>query len=329
LSVSRANRYRACPKSDYYAAVLRRVPRRIDDNRRFGTLFHRGLEAWWRSYAAGPQFAADEPLGHALYAIGAPDAADPFELVKAEVLLRGYDARWLNEGLEVVVVNGVPAVEIAFEGDLRNPQTSGVSRTFRRGGKIDAIVRAPNGEIYVMEHKTSAEDIGPGSVYYQRLTLDPQCSMYMQGARDLGLTPAGVIYDVIGKPGQLPLKATALDARKYTKPTAKEPSRLYANQREHDETPAEYGARIALAIAEDPHAYYQRAYVPRSAEEEREAAWDLWQTSQQMRDSITNDVWPRNPKNCEQYRRLCDYFHVCTKQARIDDDFHYRTKERA
>jgi hypothetical protein len=320
LSVSRANRYRACPRSDYFASVLRRVPRRIDDNRRFGTLFHLGLEAWWRALALDPRFlGSDRPLDIALHIVAQTPDADPFELVKAEVLLRGYDARWLNEGIEVVTVNGVPAVEVPFEGDLRNPQTSGVSRTFRRGGKIDAIVRSPDGQIWVLEHKTSAEDILPGSVYYQRLTLDPQCSMYLQGARDLGFEPAGVIYDVIGKPGQKPLRATPLEARKYLK---SDPTKLYANQRDRDESPAEYGARIAEAIAAAPHEYYQRAYVVRSAEEEREASWDLWQTAQQMRESIANDVWPRNPKNCEQFRRLCDYFGDCTKQQRIADALH-------
>jgi hypothetical protein len=327
LSVSRANRYRACPRSDYFASVVRRVPRRVVDDRRFGTLFHVGLDPWWRALALDPSFLGRSPLEAAIDAVRAAPNSDPYEVAKAEVLLTGYDARWANEGLVVVWLDGEPAVEVDFEGDLRNPQSTGISRTFRRGGKIDAIVRAPNGDVYVMEHKTSSEDIGPGSVYYQRLTLDPQCSMYMNGARDLGLQPAGVIYDVIGKPGLKPLKATPVEQRKYTKATAKEPSRLYSNQREYDETPAEYGARIALAIAEEPHAYYQRAYVVRSAEEEREAAWDLWQTALQIRESAANDVWPRNPKSCEQYRRLCDYFGVCTGQQRIDDDFHFRTKE--
>jgi hypothetical protein len=280
------------------------------------------MESWWLGYSTG--LRGDVLLAHAVDALRSKPAVDPYEAAKAETLLVGYHARWENEGLEVVEVDGKPGIEVEFSGDLRNPQTSGVSRTFRRGGKIDALVRAPDGRVYVMEHKTSGEDIRPGSNYYMRLTLDPQCSMYLDGARDLGFTPAGVIYDVVGKPRQKPLRATPIESRKYLK---SDPTKLYANQREHDETPGEYGARIAEDIAAHPEQYFQRAYPVRSEEERKEAAFDLWQTAQQLRDSIANDIWPRNPKSCEQYGRLCDYFRVCTGQARIDDDWHYKVKE--
>lgn len=324
LSVTSANRYRSCPRSYYFANVLRRIPRYVDENRRFGTLLHVGLEAWWRAYALG-RMSVITPLHAALTAMRTSPSPDPCELARAEVLMRGYDARWGTEPLEVVWIDPQTAgVEVEFEGDLRNPMTSGVSRTFRRGGRIDAIVRAPDGQVYVMEHKSSSEDIGPGSEYWQRLTLDLQCSAYMEGARDLGLRPAGVIYDVAGKPDMRPLKATPIESRKYVKATGA----LYANQRERDETPEEHGARLAERILEAPHRYYQRAYVVRTAEEERESAWSLWATSVQIRESMAAGLWPQHDKSCRQYGRLCDYFMVCTKQADINDDFRFKTKER-
>lgn len=328
LSVTSANRYRSCPRSYYFANVLRRIPRRVDENRRFGTLLHVGLEAWWRAHALG-RLSTVTPLDAAFDAMRVSANPDPYELVRAEVLMRGYDARWSAEPLEVVWLDPQTAgVEVEFEGELRNPATSGVSRTFRRGGRIDAIVRAPDGQVYVMEHKSSGEDISAGSEYWQRLTLDLQCSAYMQGARDLGLRPAGVIYDVVGKPDMRPLKATPVESRKYTEATAKEPSRLYAGQRECDETPEEHGARLAERILEAPHKFYQRAYVVRTAQEELESAWSFWATSVQIRESMASGMWPQHEKSCRQYGRLCDYFSVCTKQAMIDDDFVFKTKER-
>lgn len=329
LSVTSANRYRSCPRSYYFANVLRRIPRYVDENRRFGTLLHVGLEAWWRALALG-QRSTVSPLDAAYEAMRTSKNPDPYELARAEVLVRGYDSLWSLEPLEVVHLDPQTAgVEVEFSGDLRNPMTSGVSRTFRRGGRIDAIIRKPDGCVYVMEHKSSGEDISIGSEYWRRLALDLQCSAYINGARDLGLEPSGVIYDVVGKPNIRPLQATAIEVRKYTKATAKEPSRLYANQRESDETPEEHGQRLAAKIFEEPHKFYQRREIVRNAYEERNSAWSFWATSVQIRESLAANLWPQHDKSCNQYGRLCDYFMVCTEQARIDDDFRFKTKERA
>ena len=328
LSVTRANRYRGCPRADYYNSVLRRIPRYVDENRRFGSLLHLGLEAWWRAFALGA-LSAMSPLEAAYLAMRTSANPDPYELARAEALMYGYDGWWAAEPLEVVWLDPQTAgVEVEFEGDLRNPASSGVSRTFRRGGRIDAIVRRPDGRVYVMEHKSSSEDISKGSEYYQRLLLDLQCSAYMFGARDLGLEPAGVIYDVVRKPDLRPLMATPVEQRKYTKATAKESSRLYASQREHSETPEEHGQRLAAQIAETPWKFYQRHDVTRSEQDLRESMWSLWGTSLQIRESMAASIWPQHDKSCKQYGRLCDYFSVCTGQSKIDDDFRFKNKEK-
>jgi hypothetical protein len=339
LSVTSAGRYRACPRSYFYANRLGRRARRADDNRRFGTLFHDGQEAYWR-WLKEYQFDSEGALGAALAAIRKNTDADPFERIKAEVLMGGYNFRWSSEPLTVLWV------EKEFESDLKNPLTSGVSRTFRKGGKMDVIVQTPDHQIFVMEHKTSSEDITDGSHYWSRLTLDSQISMYLDGARTLGYDPAGCVYDVIGKPNMKPLKATPQDKRKYTKPSKKEPeSRLYAGQRETDETPEEYGQRLldhlvgksvqtddceASSEASESHRfdkYFRRAKIVRLESEEQEAAFNFWGTAVQIRESIASGIWPKNDKSCFQYRKPCDYFPVCSKQTTIDNDVLYVTKE--
>lgn len=331
LAVTSANRYKGCPRAYFYANVLKRRIRKKDENLRFGTLFHKGLEAWWlgrKNWSSSP----DWWIRAAIAVVNADTGSDAYERVKANVLLHGYHTRWAAEEFEVL------GVEVPFEGELRNPLTSGVSRTFLLGGKIDAIIRNPQGQVWLVEHKTSAEDISDGSLYWQRLTLDSQVSTYLAGARFLGHDPYGCLYDVIGKPAMKPLKATSLDQREYTKPTKKNPiPRLYARCRENDETAEEYGMRIMRHIAGDSEPgeaeeeaapprfeqYYRRAYIVRSADEERDAAFNMWGTAGQIRESISSGIFPRNEKSCEQYRRLCDYFPVCTRQTGIDDETRY------
>lgn len=179
-------------------------------------------------------------------------------------------------------------------------------------------------KILVLEHKTTSEDISLGSIYWRKLVLDAQISNYMVGARALGFEPDGVYYDALRKPATDPYVATPLEKRQYTKPTAKDPvSRLYANQRDRDETPEEYRDRLLALIAEKPEHYYQRGIVVRLEEEERDAAFDVWQTAEQIRLSRRYERWPRNVDACSQYNRMCDYWEVCSGQASIDDPLRY------
>ena len=97
---------------------------------RFGTLGHIGLEVWWTLTDAGE--LQHTRLAAALAALrrhGAPES-EPFELVRLEELLRGYDARWAGERYEVL------GVELEFRAPLINPETGAKSRTFQRAGKV-------------------------------------------------------------------------------------------------------------------------------------------------------------------------------------------------
>ena len=224
--------------------------------------------------------------------------------------------------------------------------------------------------LWVVEHKTSSEDIVPGSTYYKRLRINPQITNYIDGARIVyGREPDGVIYDVVKKIKLEPYKATPREEWKYTLEKSKacplckkalgrhpfarslegvlEPvraddtrtieewceggrviidrPRLYSNIREHDESLDDYRLRVREEIANNPDKYYQRAEVVRMLEEERDAAFDNWQIGQSIRDSQNANVWPRNPSACEKFGSFCDYWGVCTREARIDDDVRFET----
>jgi hypothetical protein len=187
-----------------------------------------------------------------------------------------------------------------------------------------------NDQFYVHEIKTSSEPIELGGIYWKRLTIDLQISLYVNAVRAMGYNVVGTLYDILRKPDLRPFKATPLESRKYTKPTKQNPvPRLYENQREHDELPEEYGARCLAAIAADPEKYFQRGVITRLSDELDEAQRDVWQTATAMRDAKRMRVYFRNPDACVQWSRTCDYLSVCCGEASIDDPvlFHISKKK--
>jgi hypothetical protein len=244
---------------------------------------------------------------------------DPYELARATAMIFGYDCRWSADA-DLYEVLGV---ECEFYTALVNPSTGAPSRTWRLGGKLDAAVREKaTGREGVVEHKTSGEDITPGSEYWKRLRLDGQVSVYFEGARALGLDPQFCLYDVLLKPKLRPYKATALEDRKF-----KKDGTLYANQRERDETPEEYRDRLVEAIAEAPTSYFARGEVVRLESEMDDALFDVWQIGQQMREAERAGRYPRNPDACVRFGRTCSYFGVCTGEASLTDPALFRRSE--
>lgn len=285
-------------------------------------------------------------LGAALVALS--DDQDPFRRAVLEALMLGYHERWQDMTWHGAPYDGAPmevlAVEREFTAPLTNPSTGKPSKSLQRGGKIDALVRvridkAPGMPamvhvpfdtlpVWVVEHKSSGEDFSPGSDYRRRLRLDTQVSGYHVGARALNLgSVAGVLYDVIGKPGLRPQKATPRDKQKWTKPTKTQPSRLYSGQRETDESVDEFQSRVIDWIAGGDA--YARFEVTRLAHEEEAAARDTWQRAQEIRDARRLGRFPRNASSCGMYGRTCAYLPICEGTATENDGTRYRRAKTA
>jgi hypothetical protein len=313
VSDSELRTYRACARRHHYQYRLRRRPLDKGEALKFGTLWHLGLEAWFDINGS-----PEAKLEAALKALRGDKDADPFHLVMAEELLTAYSARWGDAPYSTI------AVEKQFEAPLTNPATGSDSRTFLRGGKIDAIVLDEEGRAHVFEHKTTSADIEEGSLYWRKVrALDTQVSTYMAGARSLGHDVVDCIYDVVRKPAIRPLKATPVESRKY-----KKDGELYANQREHDETPDEYRLRLREDIAERVERYFARLPIVRLEEEERDHAFDVWQTTRLMREAELAGFAPKNPDACSNFGG-CPYLPVCTGESSIEDDNLYRTASTA
>ena len=356
LSNSAIACYRACPRKFKYSYKMKRRPWRAAEALRFGTLWHCGLNTWWITVGdAGDKFSA---AIHAMraHAEKKGDDVDAFDLVKVEELMLGYSARWGDELYQTV------AVERQFDVALVNPETGAASKTYRVQGALDALAMRDGGKLVHVEHKTTSDDISPGTDYWRMVSaLDSQVSTYQSALKSLGLE-AETLYDVVRKVDLKPFKETPEELRRYTKgktkkcpfctkkgcppgihrvSSADEPEllcdgngtvvvelpRLDARQHEHDETPEEFRLRIREHIAANPERYFARGPIVRLERDEAEHARDTWQTAAMIRLSENAGSFPRNPGGCRRFHRLCEYFEVCSGNASIDDDTRFRTAE--
>lgn len=353
LTTSAVKTFRTCAALYDFQYVQLYRPAHTPDAMAFGTLGHKGLEAWWLAAqaerhrdcadcgATGKVDADDcqsctgtgnaatvQWLSAALSAVDSEK--EPFHRAAARAVMIGYHVRWckmLWDGEAITVI----AVEKEFDGPLLNPKTGAPSKTWRRGGKLDVFVRVGEKRVFVVEHKSSGEDFGPGSQYRERLSLDSQVSNYIVGARLLGYPEIqGVIYDVFGKTGFRQLKATPRDKLKWTQPTKAKPvPTVYVNMREFDETVGEYESRAMSSIADKPDVYFDRFEVVRLEREEDHAAQDTWQYGELIRDAQRLKRFPRNVGSCGMYGRTCDFFGVCKGTSQLSDQTRFAKKTQA
>jgi hypothetical protein len=290
------------------------APRELAD---WGTVFHAGLDAWWTSYAVGEQLLALQNAEAAMATTKVGLAVDDFAMAKATVMMIAYDARWAPVMDEWDVVG----VEVEFIATIPG------RKRLRVAGKMDKILRKrATGRTWFVEHKTTGVDLSEGSSYWQRLRMDPQVSIYYRGMAQLGHDDLdGCLYDVVDRPGIKPLHATPVELRKYTqaKPATKtkpaEPSRLYAKQREVDETVDEYRERLAAAIGSSPDSYFARAEIIRLQQELEDSDADVEETALQIRSGSHTGVVPRNPGACFLYNRTCEFLGPCSGVESLDD----------
>lgn len=228
-----------------------------------------------------------------------PTWADPYEwAIERETvvaLFRGHCEYWAHEQYEVV------ATEQSFRCSI--PRVRGLFSA----GKIDRIVRLLDGRLAVQEYKTCSEDLTVTSDYWKRLRIDSQISRYMSAARSLGHAVETVLYDVCRKPTIRAHRATPFESRKY-----KADGTLYANQRADDETPAEFGQRLAADIASRPEWYFARQEIARLEDDLTEFQREMAAEASELRYRRKHSLWPRNTSACLSWGRPCEFFDLCT-----------------
>lgn len=313
LTSSRLKTARKCKREHRIKYELGYRPVVDADELFFGILVHLALEAWWVAQKNGQgAIALELALSRLRAAI-----CDLFDRARAEAMMCGYDTRWADETARYEVLG----VELKFRTVVINPETNAESRTWELGGKLDVVLRErTTGRVVFMEHKTSSEDVSPGTPYWRKLRMDGQVSIYFDGAASLGFGEVDhCLYDVLGKPQHRPLRATPEEKRKYRK----DDGQLYAGQRETDETPEEYRQRCVEAISADPDKYFSRGEVVRIEGELADSRADIWALGKELREAELAGRAPRNPDACQRNGSMCSFFDVCTGAASLDDPYRF------
>lgn len=305
LTNSQLATFRTCQRKEWFKSVAGVVPENQSTALRFGTNIHYGIEVRGKGRSIDDALAAVERI----YLDMPSNVTEREWQIEREVvmtLLRGYF--WFWERPEVPEhLRTIMFVACEEQFMLKIPRSK-----YRFAGKIDGIAILGDGRKAVVETKTSSEDISPDSDYVARLRIDNQISGYVVGARSLKYAVETVLYNIIKKPTIRPLSATPPEARKYTKE-----GKLYASQREVDETPAEFRDRLSADIEADPTKYYARYEIPRLDGDIREWWLELGQTAKQIAAARKDNHKVRNTAACLTYGR-CPYLNVC--HSGIDSD---------
>lgn len=310
LTNSSLKTFRECPRKYNFAYEMELEPAVSPEYFRFGSLWHIGLEAW----------AKNKNLDEALDAMNAEHQhlmEDEYSMFKAFALMEAYHERYKDEPYTCIPSD----IEREFVAPVLNPDTARDSKLFTYRGKFDRLYRDRSERILLVESKTTSENIAPESDYWRRLQMDSQISGYYLGAEASGLKIESCLYDVVRKPALQPLKATPVENRKYTKD-----GKLYAAQRDKDETPREYYERVKADIASRPDYYFARKEIPRSANDLNDHLFDVWNTAQTIHSSRKNGKWPRNTSSCITLTSTCPFWAACSGQASIEDPSLYKKK---
>lgn len=183
---------------------LRLRPRQIQWSLDIGSSFHAAMETWNQGQSE------EEAVAAALARLNevAARIKDPVELeklplrsVQLEVMVRAAIRRFPK--YEPVVV------EHEFSVPIINPRTGRASRTFRLAGKIDLVVKTPDGGYWLTEYKTTSQNL---EQFRMRYGLDSQVSYYTLAAREaLGIPIEGSLIRVIVKTRTEPRRGETLD----------------------------------------------------------------------------------------------------------------------
>lgn len=305
-SISAANTFRRCPRLYYNSYILGWMEASEASWLKFGTKIDNLLE-----------IIDTSNLQMALEAIPTM-FEDIYDQMDVEVLLTLFCQEFGHEILPPVDLYGQPGNQHAFYINYQgNPVTGLISMTV--SGKIDKVTII-DGEIGVMEGKTTTQPINANSPYWKKLDLDPQIACYVWGlSKELGKPVNWVWYQVIRRPNAT---AHPLFNKTYTK-----------NRVTCTYTPDEYRTRVfsLLKQKQDPAKILmarKKLYIT----EERKTLWvtehaQSWQDIQLKKEAQASLVfqglppelaWPRNHLGCDMYGG-CPYVESCTGKQTIED----------
>ncbi len=265
-----------CPQREHYHYTMLLRPKQVQWALDVGSAFHVGMETWNKGgteeEAVAATLARLDEIAERTELWGERDKL-PVQKIRAEVMVRQAVRRFPR--YEPVVV------EHEFDLPIKNPLTGRPSRTFRLAGKIDGIVRTPDGKYWLIEYKSTGQTL---EQFRLRYGLDSQISLYTLAAREaLGMEIEGSLVRVVFK-------------------TRSEPRR--------GETLEDYRDRLMVMYESEAGQFIAEDLVIRTSEQLEQTRRELWAEVQSRLFDAKLGVIRRNPQACTDFGG-CPFRAIC------------------
>lgn len=305
-----------------YVEGLRRVE--VNTNIAVGVAVHEGLDVYAKSLAGGVNHETARDAGMTATIASFPDPGADRNAWLSAAMLASYLDRYKNAWARWKIVASEQTFQVYVE-----------STGYTYAGKIDKIIEIPDKGLWLVDHKTTSDNIEPDSPYCRHLALDSQISLYWNAAKQLGYPVRGMLYDIIKRPMLAPKLLTIKESLQFMDEGAyygrlfdvdKDAWKVGAD--DHMETVAispaakegefriretnmMYAARVGETMLEQYAQYFRQIEIPRTRFELMESHDDLQFTVQQLDWHKSKDLWPRNTSACRSRFGLCQYFDIC------------------
>ena len=310
LSPSRIMTAVQCSRKHFWRYEVGLTPAVDAQPLRFGKAFHAALA----TRAAGKSY--DESLAAA---VGEAPMAE-LDIVILTALFAGYCQRYQQD----IIVKMFPEVQLVVAMPY--------NRHFQAVHIVDGLAELADGRIALCEHKTTSESLADDSDYWQSIRFQVQPISYMDAARQNGWDVSTLLWDAVRKPSIAPKQVAVLDEtgkkivldaagqRMFKKDSTPRESgdaeKGYVVQ-VTEETPEQFGERLAADIAERPEFYYARREIPILSDDITEftamrdcvARQIVSCRKEQARYEKPENAWPRNVGkfSCQ----TCDFSSFC------------------
>jgi hypothetical protein len=275
----------------------------------FGGIVHKALEVWHGA-------CGDFELRKSLTLSKIDEQCSGWETDKdkrktrllATEMMTAYMEKYRNDDFEIV------ANEYELDGQIVNPKTGYVSKTFAIKGKVDGIVRTPRG-LFLVEYKTTSRFMDDP---VDKLWEDTQVGIYVTYLRSLGFDIVGVMYSELVKCSLIQRKGESEEEYqlRYADLCLKSKTGKSTAKRQMPESDEEFAARVREWYqAEDR---FRRTELSLSHQQLDLVRLDVWGTTRQSLDARRRDDWFCNRESCNTIFGDCAYRRYC--QSNYSDD---------
>lgn len=247
--------------------------------------------------------------------------------------LRKHISQWTKDDFETEQIHGMAAAyRQQYHEWMAHCTVHSIEQHFtvpllrdgyRIHGYLDKVLETPNEGLAIVDHKTTTEDLGPGSKYFTRLEHDPQSTIYLLLATLNHWEVDTIIWDITRKPTIRPKKMAKKDYNKivetgeYLGYPLEFPERVHEDGRESPEC---YGIRVFLWCMNNR--VFCRHNIIRTADVTEEQLAAIHGTSRMIDACRVCNNWPQNFGACFNYGRPCDYSPVCHEGCSLDSDYY-------